>query len=456
MKLCSDTSNRQARSPIRFALGMLAAATLGGCAGVAPHSSQAARDAAAFYWPYAALAADVYLTQGRVDTDLMLAAASPWLRDELQREKDPNRLAAYVRRIGSDPKALYRHAVERRCPPGQVESTVQSDEGAVRMGAGECVGAEELDAEPAPRRVDSKDEGNRSAPHAPGGDEDCEERDGHEPHVPVHLAMAEHGWQRAPELQRQAHPRGWRIFVPDLVMDVWRRRRPDPGPFDKLRVNGRAEGPVPVVEYAIVYRGTVGGGGWLSNFRGLTWMTPLIWDQYRQSEVATRSIVRQIYKLHALSDELFERAAPTRLRITAVGHSLGAGLAHYMFLRVGELTGVVGFDPSPIDGAALIPLAERPAVMAARSQPLDRRERDPEASVFYLYEQGEVISLVAPCSSGPVWGTEGGPIVKCESVDFSRGNVFRQHNMARLACKLFRAQRTDAQTASHEHRMVEH
>jgi hypothetical protein len=58
-----------------------------------------------------------------------------------------------------------------------------------------------------------------------------------------------------------------------------------------------------------------------------------------------------------------------------------------------------------------------------------------------LFEDGEFISQIAPCHSGPIWGAEGGPWVRCERVNFSRGNTFRQHNMAQLACKLFLATR---------------
>lgn len=412
------------------------AAVLAGCASVVRDPPVAAHETARFYWPYAALAADVYQSEGRVDADAVLAAASPWLRDELAQEGNPTRLAAYARRIGADPLALWRHAVARRCNPAQVEATLQFEDGAVRLGQGQCVTTEEASKAMAQRRIDAPEEVNRLVHRIPQSDHDCKDQDGHEPHVPVQLAQQEHGWQRAPELQRSAHPRGWSIFVPDLALDVWRRRV------------GHATAPE--VEYAIVYRGTVGGGGWLSNFRALTALTPLVWDQYRQSELATRSIVRQIYQLHAMSDALFDRAEPTRIRITAVGHSLGAGLAHYMFLRVGEVTSVVGFDPSPVDGAAMIPLAQRPHVMQHRSQPVDRRERDPDAAIFFLFEKGEAISRIAPCHNGPIWGAEGGPVVRCESVDFLRGNIFRQHNMARLACQLFRAQRPQEQATSHE------
>jgi hypothetical protein len=64
----------------------------------------------------------------------------------------------------------------------------------------------------------------------------------------------------------------------NVATEVWRRNRVSP---DQR----------PTLEYAIVFRGTVGGGGWVSNLRGLTSVTPLVWDQYRQAELATKAVM---------------------------------------------------------------------------------------------------------------------------------------------------------------------
>lgn len=88
---------------------------------------------------------------------------------------------------------------------------------------------------------------------------------------------------------------------PELAIDVWRRER------------SSQDKPLEM-EYAIVYRGTVGGGGWVSNLRGLTAMIPFVWDQYRQAAIATDAIIDQVLRLHALADSLLGRDKPTALR----------------------------------------------------------------------------------------------------------------------------------------------
>jgi pimeloyl-ACP methyl ester carboxylesterase len=238
------------------------------------------------------------------------------------------------------------------------------------------------------------------------------------------------------ELQRQRQPRGWSVFVPGLAIDVWRRPR-------------ETDDGEPAFEYAIVYRGTEGTGGWLSNFRAVSAFTPFVWDQYHQALQATNDLVRQIYRLHAVSDEILERARPTRILITAVGHSLGGGLANYVLLRVPEVTRVVNFNPSPIDGASLfVPGEARAAeqadghrprswVMSHRTAPFDSDPRAPSAAVYSLYEKGEALTSVVGCPGGPVWGSEGGPTRLCEAVDLSHNSALHQHDMNQLACMLY-------------------
>jgi pimeloyl-ACP methyl ester carboxylesterase len=167
--------------------------------------------------------------------------------------------------------------------------------------------------------------------------------------------------------------------------------------------------------------------------------------------------------------------------ITTVGHSLGAGLARYIYLQIPQVTRVVGFDPSPIDGSSMVAVQDRPFVMtgrkpkqgesaddlavasaqvfrgelietamrtesggrkpqssmkAGRRQPVDHDPIAPGAAIFMLHERGEILSLFAPCQSGEIWGSEGGPRVACHVVNWSSGNPFRQHNMAELACRM--------------------
>jgi hypothetical protein len=258
-----------------------------------------------------------------------------------------------------------------------------------------------------------------------------------------------------PELEKYARARGWSIFVPDLKLDVWRRNRD-------------TDGGLPTIEYAIVYRGTTGSGGWLSNLRVLTGFTPLIYDQYLQARESTQSIINQVMFLHSTSDKLLGQK--TRVLFTAVGHSLGAGIANYVYYVSPRITRVVGFDPSPIDGGGTIPLEAREAVMEAKAislrkqvprfswtleemraqverdtQPrvkgdrrmIDEDPRYPGTSIFMLYERGEILSRIAPCQSGPMWG-QTGPKVSCNVVDLLKGDPISQHSMDELACSLHR------------------
>lgn len=369
----------------------------------APAADTSADDAAIsrFYWPYAALAADVYSTEGVGDARLALVLGSSWIRTELRASKD---LDAQARLALVDSASVD--------PIGET-----ADEA--------LMSAEDL----RDRLEELASEENLSIDEVPKQPDDCEYRKGRPPAVPVHEAIREFKWERVEEFSKYSRGRAWRLFVPDLAIDVWRRPM-------------RAQSSAVAVEYAIVYRGTTGSGGWLSNLRGLTAFTPVIWDQYNQALRATEGIVKQIAFLHGFSDRLFRRTVPTEVAITSVGHSLGAGIASYVYYRLPQIGGVIGFDPSPIDGASLIPLDGREGVMRAKKwpSPVVAQRNDP-ATMFLLHEDGEILGRLAPCRDGPLWGAEGGPTIRCEKVNFSRGNWFRQHNMAQLACKLFLASR---------------
>jgi len=143
-----------------------------------------------------------------------------------------------------------------------------------------------------------------------------------------------------------------------------------------------APGGNPDYEYAIVYRGTVGGGGWMSNLRGLSAFTPAVWDPYHQAKTATRSIIRRVRTLHAGSDRIARRKTRTGITFTTVGHSLGAGLAQYIYLN-----------------------NHRAKVME------ECMDHSGKPTIFMPYEYGEIMTQLAPCVPGPVWGEEGEPKV---------------------------------------------
>lgn len=405
---------------------VLLAVTAAGCATQPPVNGDGVREVARFYWPYAALAADVYRTRGEVDTNTAMALASPWLRAKVDSSGNDATKASF-RRLGF-PEAnwLYRQQLQQRCLQERAQDQIDEKDS---MQPPSCIAEDDARREEKAAADANVAEPNYFVADEPRESKDCEYNSGHQPRVPV-AAVKEgtQGWTRVPELQKQAAVRAWRLFVPELAIDVWRRER-------------QALGQPLEMEYAIVYRGTVGGGGWMSNLRGLTAMLPFVWDQYRQADLATDAIIDQVARLHVVADSLLRPSQPTRLRFTAVGHSLGGGLAQYIYLRTPRITRVVAFDSSPIDGSSTIQPDRRAAVTTAGRRAVDLDPRDNSAAFHLLFEKGEFISLFAPCHSGPLWGDEGGPWVRCESVNFSHGNAFRQHNMAQLACHLFLAQR---------------
>jgi len=415
------------------AVVVLASVLASGC-GLFMHHETGSPDQVAtkarFYWSYAALATDVYRTRGETDHNMAIAVASPWLRAEIEALTDEplkKRLRQDLVRKAFPEEAtlIYRAKLQKRCVK---ELQMRAADGN-SLATPSCVAEADLVQEAEGNQTSVDLEPNLFINQEPKSNKECQFGRGKKPSVWMdEVGKGPHGWTRVRELRKVTAARGWRLFVPELAIEVWRRTR-------SLR------GKPLEIEYAIVYRGTVGGGGWISNLRGLTAMLPLVWDQYRQAEFATDLIIDQIDRLHTLGDSLLERAEPTELRFTAVGHSLGGGLAQYIYIKKQRITRVVAFAPSPINGASLIPIGERESVTSGGRRFVDLDPRDDRAAIHLLYEKGEFISKMSPCRSGRVWGAEGGPWVNCESVNFSGGNAFRQHNMAQLACHLYLHQR---------------
>lgn len=403
-----------------------------------------------YYWKYAALASYVYISGGRIDSRAEIYASSPWLRRELKNENERRRFESLLeQRRKKDASLRTRRS---RCSSEKIErASLEERAGGFADDFDDCIEQKAVE---------------------PMEDKDCEYKDGKEPFVPVEHAIGLYGWERVPELHRQFHPRGWSFFFPGLAIDVWRRKIAPPD-AESL-----------VVEYALVYRGTEENGGMLSNLRVLTSLTPLMWDQYRQARVATRDLVKQIYGLHEFHDEIVA-GQRTTVRVTAVGHSLGGGIAVYVLLRVPGIQKAIGFDPSPVDGSMIFNpfvaghyddkreweahargagVGEEPASSGSPGgdwcfgnawkldQGQDTRavvrrrfcegiseddDRRSDTAIDLLYEDGEALTRIAACTPGPIWGSDGGPIVRCESVDLSHNNWIAQHNMAQLACRLY-------------------
>ena len=149
---------------------------------------------------------------------------------------------------------------------------------------------------------------------------------------------------------------------------------------------------------------------------------------------------------------------------------------------------MVGFNPSPVNGASTIPVSERRNVNSARrvnlKAPADPNRDDTEgqynaemlrrldqaskdagprtidadprpaaaplhrhlarlaqpqhadAAIFLLYERGEILTGLFPCARGAMWAAGTGPVVTCDAVNYQAGNSLRQHEMGPLVCGL--------------------
>lgn len=480
-------------TPIRLLLSILVVVFTQGCTTPEPRHADRQKEKipvevvqawgsnaafAGFYWPYAAMAANVYRSQGQTHSEIAPVVGSPWLRTNVADSASGSKPA--IPSI-ADAEGLYRERVVELCrrerrqgaPAQNCEQTLRlcrrsAEEAKWTHSKGlatlSCKETIEMCSERKPEKAcrvavaaklvkkDDLPQQNLAVPDEhkqlgsepdessseeekplfvqqdPAKDEDCLYRSGDgDPHVPVNRLEEDEKWTPVPELYKQTHPSAWRLFVPELAIDVWRREHP-------------REGTAPVVEYAIVFRGTTGGGGMLSNMRGLFFFVePFLWDQYRQARRATNAILDQIDRLHKISDALHQRDvdSSTRVRITTVGHSLGGGLASYLYLRDPRITRAVVFNASPIDGASTVPIGRREQVMLKGNRFVDSAVSGPKAAIYSLFERGEILSSAFPCQTGPLWGEGGGPQVQCDRADLSKGSIVDQHNMAQLACKLF-------------------
>lgn len=429
-----------------------------------------------FYLPYAILAADVYRTHGVAADRMQRVVESGLLRQaeaaDARRGDDP---AATRPPLGpEDVRALYQRARSEKCPSATNKETPKAADATSHDDDDADVASDEppLVAGITCATVRNAAEKSENRQLFNGGDEEFEDRmprsledcgireDGKlvktRIAVPVSDMAPAFRWERVVGLEKYASLRSFWIFVPELAIEVWRRPR-----------DGQAQ---PVDEYAIVFRGTAGKGGWFSDFRFLTGLLPFFWDQYRQADRSVQRIIDQITLLYVLREQLdkddlasgrIKQIVPRAIpRVTLVGHSLGGALATYVYLHNPRVTRVVAFNPSPVDGSLLFLRAQQWQVrrdamkdLLPLPDPVDDDRVDPghNASIFVLVQKGEPLAALSPCVEGPIWGDEGGPSTRCHAVDFYRGhntitNRLRKHEMSRLACGL--AYQPAAQTSA--------
>lgn len=222
------------------------------------------------------------------------------------------------------------------------------------------------------------------------------------------------GWERLYDFDRIPRALGYHFFVPDLLIEVWVR---------DYRVAKAAGETDPSTEYAIVFRGTQGSGGWWSNLRFLTALIPLFHDQYSQ---AARTYPRLLEQIRIREDELRERdaARPARPRITLVGHSLGAGLALYTAFRNPGVNKVIGFNPTPVSGFFATDYERRNHNLASLQ------------SAHLIFEDADILHYLGQCRHGEPLSPGVNARVHCHEVNLSGNTIFKQHEIGPMACRL--------------------
>jgi hypothetical protein len=176
---------------------------------------------AEFYWPYAALASNVYATKGSIDVDTNAALASPFLRAEVRDAKSDDLTRTYINLDRKKLTTQYKDQLQKECGDAALESKDQA-----ALLAAHCRIPQPADGQA--KQQDAEDpsptETNRLEDAIPTALQDCNYDGDKDPSVPIHTINKEYGWTDVPELQKYAPVRRWSLFVPDLAIDVWRRK----------------------------------------------------------------------------------------------------------------------------------------------------------------------------------------------------------------------------------------
>jgi hypothetical protein len=153
----------------------------------------------------------------------------------------------------------------------------------------------------------------------------------------------------------------------------------DIGTFYRIWVKEHADHQ----EVDIVFRGTKGGmQDWITG--NLRWLTRLLPgdDQYDRSRRYAGQVLGHVKKVFGGA------GARKPLRIYAVGHSLGGGLAqNVLYAFPNDILQAYAFDPSPVTGYADNAIPERRAACDCLARQLSF-----EARVYRIYETDEVLA----------------------------------------------------------------
>ncbi|HRJ69614.1 MAG TPA: lipase [Beijerinckiaceae bacterium] len=168
-------------------------------------------------------------------------------------------------------------------------------------------------------------------------------------------------------------------------------------------------------EVVLAFRGTDFReiNDWLTNFHWFLRLLPIN-DQYEQVQDHTRRLVDQMRRLCGGKSPL----------ITAVGHSLGGGLAQQAAYVDNRITRVIAFDPSIVTGYHDV---------HSDTRDLSRLKID------RVYEHGEVLAYLRFVQRQFAPASACNPQIRTIRVNLDRGSVVSQHSMATFAANLVRA-----------------
>ncbi|MGH7356578.1 MAG: lipase family protein [Candidatus Rokuibacteriota bacterium] len=220
---------------------------------------------------------------------------------------------------------------------------------------------------------------------------------------------------------------GWRMW-PDFPTPALIKEAVEVGLF--VEVWERESSP-PVI--AVVFRGTefTSWKDWVSNLR---WFIPWHQDQYTlvSKKVGQQFVDRLVDRRPDLGSN-----APSAVRIVAVGHSLGGGLAQHLAyslppasshgVKVPRVSWVYAFDPSPVTGWYSVDSDLREANAA-------------ELWIERIFEHGEILAYARLLVSYAHPPSAAHPSVREIRYNFVQSaNPFSSHSMRLLACALIDA-----------------
>ena len=197
-----------------------------------------------------------------------------------------------------------------------------------------------------------------------------------------------------------------------------------PAPVGGLGVQVWVNDPAHCTEAVIAFRGTDGGdeGDFVSNLHWLTRALP-VYDQYDE----VRDHIRDF--LSNITGHRCYRAG--RTHITAVGHSLGGGLAQLASYADRRIERVYAFDPSMVTGYFSVDRAAREANVQGH-----RAER--------IFEHGEILAYIRLLMRQFIPRSGCNPRIVSVRFNVLKGNGIFQHGLTPFINGLMREAKTDA------------